>query len=319
MNTLNIEHIRPLQSPKCDYAIVSSAGTQFTGMGNALSLLVLQAIGKYYISPTRYRQIVETESSTNLNEKEREIISQDQKHANYTAKRHYQKLNSRDVAVKGKQCMRKLVGPIAEEHTSTIVEAVKAISQPDLTTADTPSSSMQGLSTLVDDDDDTPAPEDRASCSKQGLSVSQEDTDEVAEISTTTDETDETDDHGVTAISKDVSVPAIQGVCGVQIEPIDVEETILLTNNKDTTIDSSGLEVKKEELEKDNEKKNLRFTMEEDAFIKKGYAKYAKCPTKWAKILSDSDYKFHPSRSRDSIRMRATTMGVTKAKKKKAK
>ena len=47
-----IKHIRPLLAPKCDYAVVSSVGTQFTGMGNALSLLVLQAIGEYYISST---------------------------------------------------------------------------------------------------------------------------------------------------------------------------------------------------------------------------------------------------------------------------
>ena len=39
-----ITHIRPLQYPKCDFAVVSTTGTQFTAMGNALSLLVLQAI-----------------------------------------------------------------------------------------------------------------------------------------------------------------------------------------------------------------------------------------------------------------------------------
>ena len=286
-----IEHIRPLQSPTCNYAIISSAGTQFTAMGNALSLLVLQAIGKYYISPTRYRQIVETESSTKLNEKERDIISKDQKHANYTAKRYYQKLNSRDVARDGKECMRKLVGPAAEEHTSAIAAAVKAISLPDSTTNAALSSSNEELVTV--DNPDTAC--DLPSTSQLLPSTSSETCEKEKEL-------------------EEISNNELPKTCGVQIEAIDVEKMIVQHDDQGDSVDKEGLEVKKEEL--GSEKKSLRFTPEEDAFLRKGYVKYSKSPKVWAKILADSDYKFHISRGRDSLRVRASTLGISKKKKK---
>ena len=74
-----IEHIRPHLYPKCEFLILTNNGTQYTAFGNAMSLLVHQAIGKS-INPTRYRQIVETESALVLGEKERETISKDEKH-----------------------------------------------------------------------------------------------------------------------------------------------------------------------------------------------------------------------------------------------
>ena len=72
-----ISHIRPLQTPKCEYVVISTVGSQFSDMGNALSFLVIEAICKYYISPNRYCQIVETESSIRLNTKEQETLSKD--------------------------------------------------------------------------------------------------------------------------------------------------------------------------------------------------------------------------------------------------
>ena len=55
-------------------------------------------------------------------------------------------------------------------------------------------------------------------------------------------------------------------------------------------IDPEGLEVKKEELENENAKKKLAFSDEEDAYLWKGYSKYAEVPNKWAKILVDKEY-----------------------------
>ena len=50
--------------------------------------LVFEAIGKY-IHPTRYRQIVETESSQFLTTEECQLVSEDQKHSSRVAKVHY--------------------------------------------------------------------------------------------------------------------------------------------------------------------------------------------------------------------------------------
>ena len=70
---------------------------------------MFDAIGKY-IHLTRYRQIIETESSETLDTTEQEWISEDQKHSSHVAKIHYRKKRSRDVALKGRQCLKKLKG-----------------------------------------------------------------------------------------------------------------------------------------------------------------------------------------------------------------
>ena len=74
---------------------------------------MFDAIGKY-IHPTRYPQIIETESSETLDTTEQEWISEDQKHSSHVAKIHYRKKRSRDVALKGQQCLKKLKGQEGE-------------------------------------------------------------------------------------------------------------------------------------------------------------------------------------------------------------
>ena len=105
---LYIKYIRPLLNASCNFLLVTNTGKQYHSLTTAMNLLVYAAIGKY-INPTRYRQIVETESMEKLNEKEQSIISQDQKHSSHVAKIHYQKKLSRDVAMQGKQYMDKMV------------------------------------------------------------------------------------------------------------------------------------------------------------------------------------------------------------------
>ena len=68
-----------------------------------------EAIGKY-VNPTRYRQIIETESSEDLEQHEREWVTEDQKHSSKVARVCYQKKKSRDVALKGQICLKKLKG-----------------------------------------------------------------------------------------------------------------------------------------------------------------------------------------------------------------
>ena len=85
---LYLENIRPRLNPDCDFLLVSSNGTQFQSLTNAMTMLVHQAIGKY-INPTRYRQIIETESSERLTTEEQRFISEDQKHSSQVAKIFY--------------------------------------------------------------------------------------------------------------------------------------------------------------------------------------------------------------------------------------
>ena len=118
-----VETIRPLFFPTCDYVLLTTNGKQYKALGTAMSLLVFQAIGKS-INPTRYRQIVETESSVHLTTQERETISKDQKHSSYVAKRSYQKYLSRQVALEGRACMQKIVGVERDQHTKTLASSI---------------------------------------------------------------------------------------------------------------------------------------------------------------------------------------------------
>ena len=114
-----VENVRPILVPKCEYLLLTCNGTQMKNLGAAFSLLVFQAIGKS-LNPSRYRQVIETESSARLDQAEQEIISKDQKHSSHVAKRIYKKVLSRDVAVKGMKCMEKITGKGREEHSKEL-------------------------------------------------------------------------------------------------------------------------------------------------------------------------------------------------------
>ena len=104
-----VQYVRPLLNSQCDYLLLNRNGLQFPKLTDLLSVLVFQAIGKY-IHPTRYRQIIETESVNKLDLEEQRVVSEDQRHSSNVARVHYQKLRSRDVALKGRTCMEKLRG-----------------------------------------------------------------------------------------------------------------------------------------------------------------------------------------------------------------
>ena len=99
--------IRPFLRPKCDFLLLNRNGRQLVQLSDAFGRLVFQAIGKY-VNPTRYRQIIETESAEKLTVEDQKSISDDQKHTSMVAKVHYQKRASRDVAAKGSKVMDKL-------------------------------------------------------------------------------------------------------------------------------------------------------------------------------------------------------------------
>ena len=116
MQVLNgyISYVRPLLKPRCDFVLVNRNGGQHGKLGEIMSKLVFDAIGKY-IHPTRYRQIVETQSLNQLTSEEQRILSEDQKHTSAVAKVHYQKQRSREVALKGHECLQKLQGAKGSE------------------------------------------------------------------------------------------------------------------------------------------------------------------------------------------------------------
>ena len=104
-----ITFVRPLLKPQCDFVLVNKDGGQHSKLGDVMSKLVFDAIGKY-IHPTRYRQIVETQSLNLLTSKEQSILAEDQKHSSAVVKVHYQKQRSREVAVRAHECLQKLQG-----------------------------------------------------------------------------------------------------------------------------------------------------------------------------------------------------------------
>ena len=82
-------------------------------------------------------------------------------------------------------------------------------------------------------------------------------------------------------------------------------------------ISNISVEVKKEFVENESERGLVqkRFSPEEDAVLKEGIKKHGL--GKWSLMLKDKSLNFHPARTRDSIRVRADTLGLTKKKKKK--
>ena len=66
-----ISYIRPLSHPKCNFILISKKGYQLSRLSDSMVKLVCDAIGKY-IHPTRYRQIIETESCETLDTTEQE-------------------------------------------------------------------------------------------------------------------------------------------------------------------------------------------------------------------------------------------------------
>ena len=110
----NISYVRPLLKPQCDFVLVNRNGDQHGKLGEIMSKLVFHAIGKY-IHLTRYRQIVETKSLNQLTSEEQRILSEGQKHSSAVAKVHYQKQRSCEVALKGRECLKKLQGAKGSE------------------------------------------------------------------------------------------------------------------------------------------------------------------------------------------------------------
>ena len=249
-----------------------------------MSMLTFDAIGKH-ITPTRYRAIIETASLERLAPEKQAIVSQDQKHSSYVAKRCYQKQLSRTVATGGAAAIRELVGAERDVHTDALADSLRVVNP-------------EGTSTAEPENENSVRP---------ALTET---------IPTTANPTSVAPTEAATVSSPATAV--------VTVEDVD-EPTVGVgnstgegsTGNKE--IDSNlvvgdDIDVKKEELR--NGKRFLTFTKEEDKFLRIGYSRYAKSAKRWADILNDKELQFQDGRTRDSLRVRATSLGLGKPGKK---
>ena len=295
-----IDFVRPLTNPTCDYLLVSTNGTQYKSLTSPMTILVYEAIKKY-VHPTRYRQIVETTSADLLSREEQELISEDQKHSSNVAKVYYKKKQSRTVAIAGKQCMEKMVGPARDVHQqqlSPIFSELKSfVTNPPAIVTSTPEELF----------DIGAGPSSQGDSHQSPYSVSVE-------------------EENVSPLSSNNIIQRVQNICvtnkssqsAVNLDisgESDIQMTITSTipaNNEtpknpyNTRQISRSVNIKKEvaerEVSRNKPLKNVKFTAEEDEFLSKGIAKHGL--KNWTSILKDNNFKFHSSRTRDSLRVR---------------
>lgn len=260
---LYVQYCRPMLSPKCDYLLLTTTGNMCQNLCHSMSLLVHEAIGKY-IHPTRYRQIVETESAGRLNAEEREAISKDQKHSSQVAKVFYQKLSSRDVALKGKECMEKLAAPGRSRVNDSLNELANYIENIE-NTLDV--NTIERTREILQDTGNMPAHPPAYNTPTQS-----------SDHFRNTAESPKEQSGADIIICKEVAPTA-----------------------------PPSRDVKEEEMEVRTQRTRIHFTKEEDQYLRKGLEKYGR--GSWATILNDADFTFHPSRNRNTLRIRADTAG----------
>ena len=237
---LYTKHVRPRLNPTCTYLFVTTNGMMQQNLCHAMTILVHQAIGKY-IHPTRYQQIVETERVERLSNEEQKTISRDQKHNSNVAKLHYQKRLSRDVAVKGKECMQKLTAGQRDKVNAAISNVLSDIECHDEEFDLTFLEHLQGTSQINEND------------------------------------------------------------CAI------IESDVFVTGASHPPPIAISKEVKEEEMALAS-RGRIIFSKEEDQFLQTGIKKYGR--GNWAKIFHDKAFKFHPTRNRNTLRVRADTAGL---------
>ena len=248
------QHVRPLLKPKCDYLLVTRNGTQYSKLCDLMSKQVFEAIGKH-IHPTRYRQIIETESATKLDTEEQQAITEDQKHSSRVAKLHYRKQRSREVATKAQACMQKLRGEEGSQAEGELQLKYFQLKNNDDSDGDSKGEDDAG-------DNDGPG----GDCISDGESPL----------------------HNLTQ-----SLPVGRSGTAEEAAQIPCIET---------------LEGGEEEMQCVSRKRPMRFSNDEDRFLKRGLKRYGF--GRWKCILEDSDFAFQQGRTADSLKKRALSKFV---------
>lgn len=260
-----IEKIRPQMQPKCDYVVVSNSGRQYNNFTTAMTLLVKEAVGKF-INPTRYRQIIETESMSRLSIEEQQIVTKDQRHSSKVAERSYRKQCSRDVATKSKQCIEKLIGDSRDSSATELAGIVDTLTVED--------KEIEETNNVIN------------STSATGVCIEKP-------CSSTSIEDDSIND---IAITKSIAgVTDVDAIKSDETEQLDVSWPAM----------SEPIITVKKEVDPINghKGKHAKFTHEEDLELVKGIKKHGK--GNWSKMINDPALKYHQRRSRDSLRIRA--------------
>ena len=263
---LYIEHCRPLLNPQCNYLLLNSNGKMCTNLCHSMIILVYAAIGKH-IHPTRYRQIIETASSENLNIEEQAIISKDQKHSSNIAEVSYKKRLSREIAKQGKECMEKLTG----QSRIMCNEAVNQV--------------------VTDLNDSTDAAIHTDSAEVNDTTDAKLDMDLLSAVS------------DVCSNRKGTTPPPTIDLDNEIIDNDDALETDC--QNTSTLPKQLSIDPIKTEVSEDSTTRRVPFSKEEDQKLSDGIKLLGK--SQWARILKDGIGIFHESRTRDALRMRAQT------------
>ena len=279
MIDLYLEHVRPRLQPTCEYLLVSTNGSQYQSLTSAMVMLVHQAIGKN-INPTRYRQIIETESSDRLTLDEQRVISEDQKHSSRVAKVYYKKKQSRLVAIGGKQCMDKMTEKSRVGTKSNLVALYNEMA----TNFD---ENVLETSRRIIENDSLPS-------TSTGVSSVYTRRQSVEKM--------------IDPIEKD----PYEAVNSSFERETDMTVT---TGRLESIVYNNEMEVNDEvatgsKAKKSGTARNARFTPEEDRFLKADIEKHGK--KAWSLILKDKLFRFHETRTRDSLRMRADSVAFKK-------
>ena len=275
---LYIEHLRPRLSPKCDYLLISLNGTQYQSLTTAMILLVKQAIGKY-INPTRYRQIIETESTERLTQEEQHFVSEDQKHSSKVAKLHYKKTYSRRMAVEGKKCMDKMTNQCRpRENLVTLLNSFD-------------NNVLEKSRQIIEGAGFSGWHGHKSSATNVSVNSESEDSDDPYKARLDESLRQEMDKLNVTSTSIDLTVAVKSKSVENNIPIIPVDDKVVKKEVATSLVTKRG------------SNKNVKFTEDEDKFLWQGIKKYGR--KAWALILKDDNFKFHKSRTRDSLRVRA--------------
>ena len=318
-----VEFVRPKMNPSCNYLLLTTNGKQYSALGSAMSLLVHQAIEKY-VNPTRYRQIIESESAERLSTEEMKAISADQKHSSYVAQRIYQKKLSRDVAVKGKTCMTKITGVQRDEHTKEMASLItedQSVVEDDLDPMVQTGSILDNVTSPTVTSDDVEEVLSVLSVAESTPKVEDEEGDEMMDADPANPIADEVTSASTDRRSKssgEVEFPS--AVASKDHGPTASPQSTRARRSAKSDMPKPSempVEVKREiaEDEADRGLVQKRFSPEEDSALKEGINRYGL--GKWSVMLKDKTLNFHPARTRDAIRVRADTLGLSKKKKKK--
>lgn len=294
---LYVNNVRPLLNPQCDYLLISLCGTQFQSLTNAMTILVYEAIGKY-IHPTRYRQIIETESSDRLTRDEQEMITEDQKHSSTVAKIFYKKKHSRNVATAGKMCMDKMVSGIRDTPNNSISHVLQSIEN---ITNSFDQTVLKKSENLIE----------QSNYSSSTITSASKCLPEDPYVNENAAVTNESANEVQPVIVNDPIASTFPDSTDLTItrtfEPISINTPNQIGNDVPLNIHDMP-SIKKESSQKrvkQSNPKTIKFTNEEDLALKRGIAKYGR--KSWSLILKDKSFNFHSSRTRDSLRMRADT------------